>query len=336
MLIVGEVHTNVLRERDPVTTDHAGHLLDLLPGEPVLVSERPMSHVRSPEKPVGVDCPVVEGSGRQVRVVGTVLQRATIAGGHVLQGSAYVEVRRAAQNARLGWSHYLARPGVVEALGRARWPELADAFAGGGHAGAELDLGAIAGRVVDDVQRRAVRDTRYQGPLRLRSARTRLRWVAEVGAEPGDPVRFAVRSGDLRVLRLTTATQTAPAQDAGVSRETVERLVAVCEDVALHDWLLTTLVDITRKAGIGVLPRHESLERLVPAIDYLLHLWLPGARGGEVSDLVWAALERRGGFSRQWDTLVRRIRDQLSVAAVTSLAQAVPRQPPGQQPYTNA
>jgi hypothetical protein len=106
-----------------------------------------------------------------------------------------------------------------------------------------------------------------------------------------------------------------------VAPNTAESLAALCEDVALHDWLLTTLVDITRKAAIGILPRHESLQRLVPAIDYLLHLWLPGARGGEFSERVWAVLERRGGFTRQWDTLVHRIRDQLSVAAVTSLAQ---------------
>jgi hypothetical protein len=316
MLIAGEVHTNVLRERDPVTTDHARHLLDLLPGEPVLVSERPMSYARSPQRPVGVDCPVAAGTARQVRGVGTVLQRSTIVGGHVLQGSAYVALRGAARGGRQPWSHYLARPGVVEMFGRTRPAELADALATAGHAGAELDLGAIADRVADEVQRRAVRDTRYTGPLRLRSARTRLRWVAEV--EPSrteqhqEPVRFAVRGGELRVLRLSAAVGD------------VDRLVALCEDVALHDWLLSTLVDITRKAGIGVLPRQESLRRLVPAIDYLLHLWLPGARGGDVSDLVWAALERGGGFSRQWDTLVRRIRDQLSVAAVTSLAQALP------------
>lgn len=315
MLIVGEVHTNVLRERDPVTTDHAQHLLDLVPGEPVLVSERPMSYARSPQRLVGVACPVAAGTARRVRGVGTVLQRSMIIGGHVLQSSAYVTIRSSPHSARQRWSHYLACPGVIETFGRVRWSELADALAGGRHAGTELDLGAIADRVADDVQRRAVRNPRYTGPLRLRSARTRLRWVAEVDEDPADRIRFAVRRDDLRVLRLA------------VAPDTVDSLVALGEDVALHDWLLTTLVDITRKAAIGVLPRHESLQRLVPAIDYLLHLWLPGARGGEFSERVWAVLERRGGFSRQWDTLVHRIRDQLSVAAVTSLAQAVVPQP---------
>ncbi len=65
MLIVGEVRTNVLRERDPVTTDHAQHLLDLVPGEPVFVSKRPMSYARSPQRPVGVACPIAAGTGRR-------------------------------------------------------------------------------------------------------------------------------------------------------------------------------------------------------------------------------------------------------------------------------
>jgi hypothetical protein len=309
VFIVGEVHTNVLRERDPVTADHARSLLDLVPGEPVLVSERPMSYVRSPEKPVGVDCPLVAGNGRQVRGVGTAVHRATITGGHVLQGSAYATILPGAQGVRQPWSHYLARPGVIETTGRARGPGLADSLAATRQAGAELDLAAIAGRSADDVQLRALRNTRYTGPLRLRAARTRLRWVAETGSDHPVRIHFTVGDPGVRVLRLAGV----PATAAG--------LAAVAEDVALHDWLLTTLVDIVRKAAIGVLPRPETLTRLVPAIDYLLHLWLPGARGDATSDQVWAALERRGGFSRQWESLVHRIRDQLSVATVTALAQ---------------
>jgi hypothetical protein len=95
-----------------------------------------------------------------------------------------------------------------------------------------------------------------------------------------------------------------------------DRLAAVAEDVALHDWLLTALLEIMRKAAIGVLPRDEAIERLLPAIDYLMHLWLPGARGDAFSDRVWAALESRAGLSRHWDLLVNRIRDQLAVAGL--------------------
>jgi hypothetical protein len=302
MLIVGEVHTNVLRERDPVTVDHARHLLDLVPGEPVLVSERPMTCVRSPATPVGVDCPLAAGGARQVRGVGTALHRSAITGGHILQSAAYATVLPATQSARQPWSYYLSRPGVIEAFGRVRWPEMADSLAASRPATTELDLGAIAGRAADDVQRRAVRNTRYTGQLRLRSARLRLRWVVETDPDRPRRIHFVVRNAGLRVLWLA------------VTPATAESLAAVAEDVALHDWLITTLMDITRKAAIGVLPRQETLGRLVPAIDYLLHLWMPKARGDELSDEVWAMLEHRGGFSRQWESLVYRIRDQLSVA----------------------
>jgi hypothetical protein len=93
--------------------------------------------------------------------------------------------------------------------------------------------------------------------------------------------------------------------------------------VALHDWLLSTLVEMVHKAALGIAGRAEALDRLVPAIDHLLHLWMPGARADELTEGIWAVLERRGGFSRQWETLVHRIRDQLSVGAVTALSAAV-------------
>jgi hypothetical protein len=82
---------------------------------------------------------------------------------------------------------------------------------------------------------------------------------------------------------------------------------------------------VVRKSAIGVLARDEVLQRLIPAIDHLLHLWMPAARGGDEAAAVWDALERRPGFSRQWSSLVFRIRDQLSVGTMTALAAASAR-----------
>jgi hypothetical protein len=140
-----------------------------------------------------------------------------------------------------------------------------------------------------------------------------LRWAARTG-DPG--VRFSVRSDDLRLLEVST-------MDDGP--HLAGRLTALAEDVALHDWLLSTLLEIIGKSAVGTVERGAALERLLPAIDYLLHLWMPAARGDDLSADVWAALDRRPGFSRQWDTLVHRIRDQLSVGAVAALTVAGPR-----------
>jgi hypothetical protein len=96
-------------------------------------------------------------------------------------------------------------------------------------------------------------------------------------------------------------------------------VAAACEDVALHDWLLTTLIEAVRKASIGLVPREETVQRLGPAADRLLHMWMPAAQADELTETMWAILERKAGFSRQWTTLVNRVRDQFSIATASAL-----------------
>jgi len=310
VLIVGEVDTGLLRGRDPSSTDDGRRLVDLVLGERVLVATRPRGYVRSPERPVGVDCPLgAPGAARQVRGIGTALQRAAITDREVVQGSAYATLVQAGQSARQPWSHYLARPGFIETVGRTRWAELADSLAAPERPPGALDLGAVARRATDDVQASA----RGGGADPFRAARSRLRWVARV--EPGEAVlcgaHFEVVDRRLRLLRFTT------------SQSAAADIAAACEDVALHDWLLSTLIESVHKAAIGLQPRAETLKRLLPAIDRLLHLWMPAARADALTERVWATLEQRAGFSRQWSTLVNRIRDQLSVAVAATLATAM-------------
>ncbi|MEV4705797.1 SCO2521 family protein [Actinoplanes sp. NPDC049316] len=304
MVILGEVETGLLQTRSPLETDQAARLLELVPGQSVLVSERPMPFVQSPPVLTGVDCDLPAASGRSPRVIGAVTARATLTGGHVVQGSAHAQIASTDRTHRLPWSHYLAQPGTLEAVGRTPGPEAALAFLGGGDRGT-LDLGAIAARVVDRLQQS---DSLVRGSP-VKAARTRLRWAAWT-ADPSAPaeVEFRVEPRGLRTLRLR-----AP-------RLPVAEVAALCEDIAVHDWLLSVLIDLVRKSGLGVTDRRTAIHRLVPAIDYLLHLWMPGTRlTGDLSG-IWQALEKRPGFTRQWETLVRRIRDQLSVGAVTALA----------------
>lgn len=309
MLIVGEVDTGLLRGRDLSSGDDGRRLVDLVAGERVLVSTRPRAFVRSPQRPVGVDCDL--GASRRTRGIGTVMQRASISDGQVVQGSAYTTLVESDGSARRQWSYYLARPGVVEMIGRVRIEDLADAFVSPNRGPDTLDLGAVARRVTGELQASA----RGGGTDALRAARSQLRWVATID-EKSDltGVRFNLHDRRLRLLRFTT------------SYASAERVAAACEDVALHDWLVSTLVEAVRKAAIGIASRAETLDRLRPAVDHILHLWMPAASGDEFAEKLWAVLERHAGFSRQWDALSHRVRDQLSVGLATAtLSAAMPR-----------
>jgi hypothetical protein len=304
---VGEVDTGLLRGRDARSGDDGQGRVDLVAGERVLVSTRPRSYVRSPERPVGVDCPL---GARQVRGIGTALQRAAITDNEVVQGSAYATIVPAAHTARRPWSHYLARPGRIETVGRPRWDEIAAALTAPERVRAALDLGAVAQRATDEVQNAARGGTKES----FRAARSRLRWVAETGGEDEiSGVHFEVHDRKLRLLRFR------------IGNASPGGLATACEDVALHDWLLTTLIENVRKAAIGLVPRADTLGRLGPAVDRLLHLWMPAARADELTRTMWTVLEQRAGFSRQWTTLATRVRDQFSVALAESLSAATRR-----------
>jgi hypothetical protein len=315
MLTLGEVHTGLLQHSTPLSPAGAEHILGLAQGERVRRFERPISYAVSPDLLTGVDCPLATSSGARVRGIGTVRHRAAITGGHVLQGSAMVQVTSGQSAGRLPWPHYLARPGQVETTGRADWTDLARGFVAARSAtAATLDLGAVSGRLMDTVQAMPGLDRRP--PFRV--ARTRLRWVAfsvdRPGAHPPDdpprPVRqvaFRIEGRQLRTLRLRCAAEEAP----GVAE--------LCEDLALHDWLLSTLLEVMERSRIGSGPRRQAVDRLAPAIDHLLHLWMPAARLDGDLATVWESLERRPGLSRQWHASVNRIRDQLALSTIALL-----------------
>ncbi|MEV4350691.1 SCO2521 family protein [Actinoplanes sp. NPDC049596] len=303
---MGEVHTGLLRGRDPMTAEQATSLVDLVAGEPVASAQRPRSYVRSPQRPVGVDCP--PGGARKARGIGTVLQRAAITDGHVVQGVAYATLRAAGGTTRRPWSHYLAWPGVIEVIGRVSWSELAESFAAAERPAGVLDLGQIAGRASDVVQ--SAMPTGSQSGPRLRLPRTRLRFVA--GGATGPP-RLTSYGDELRLLQVDGDDKDLPL------------LVTFAEDVALHDWLLTSVMRIVERAAIGRMSRAETLHRLEPALDYLLHLWLPAGRGGELVEKLWDSLDRQAALTRQWALLRDRIRDQFAVGAVAALSAAMRR-----------
>lgn len=298
MLTVGEVHTTLLLRAGALGAQPAADALDLVPGGRVRRSERPNRYAVSAEQYTGVDCGLRTGAQARTRGVGTVAHRAVLTGGRVVQGSAYTMVVRGRENRRLAWSHYLATPGVMETIGRADARELADGFLAAPEHPDSLHLGAISDRVIDAVQERGADDTR-RPPVRGR--RLRLRWTAiETDEEPS--VVFGLDGEHTRSARL---------RGRGVRAVAV----AFCEDLALHDWLITTVTRVLDGARIGVAPSDKVVDQLRPAAESLLHLWMPGARGDAVTADLWTSLEHNPGFSRQWLAGSHRVRDQLALGA---------------------
>ncbi|MEV5663168.1 SCO2521 family protein [Streptomyces flaveolus] len=306
VLACGEVRTCLLPTRQALDIRAAAQLLGLRADERVLLSERPNLYARSPDTLTGVDCHLPSANGARIRAVGTVVARAALTEGRVLQASAHFRVPAAGPDQRRPWGHYLVRPGMVEPLGRLPREAVAQGVLGGGRHG-DLDVGLIADGLLTRLLRHPLLD--HRPPLRSRP--TRLRWAA-LPAAPGEGPsieRFTLAEDELRTVLLRVPEDTAGGD-----------LAALCDDLALHDWLLTTLVRMLDGIRLGAGPEHgfAVVEALRPAVNHLLHLWMPRARVPQELAALWDPLEERPGFTRQWRTLVQRIRDQLTLHAIPS------------------
>jgi hypothetical protein len=312
MPALGEVRTALLQNSVSVSPEVVRRLLLLRFGEQVRSSERPISHVVSPDILTGVDCRLATRTGTKARGTGAVIMHAVVTGCRVLQGSTYAELDFRAAERRAPWSHYLSRPGVIEvAAGKAGWDDIRDGFLDQEPSDA-LNLGAISDRVIDSVQRQPELDR--APPFKAR--RTALRWsldgMASESAEDDPTAQFTIATPTVRTLRLSV-----------MSGTDVVAVVRLCEDLALHDWLLTTLLELIQLSQRPGDQAARTVERLRPAVEHLMHLWLPGAHVDEALLPIWAGFERRPGFTKQWDVSVNWIRDQIAVT-MASLLKAVP------------
>ncbi|MEU1749819.1 SCO2521 family protein [Micromonospora arida] len=303
MLTVGEVHTSLLQHSTALAQEQSAEVLSLIEGEAVLTSRRPSLYAVSPDVRTGVDCWLPSARQRQLRGVGAVVTRAIITGGRIVQASSVIHV--VAGERRQPWSHYLANPGVLETVGKLDVADLGAGFLHGNNADV-LNLEAITGRVLDGVQMSDLLDRRPP----LRTARTRLRWTAQAAERPNRDVSAVVTvdSPTLRTVELVLDPQDVPAAVAGL-----------CEDLALHDWLLTMLSSLVESVVTRSASGQEHVERLRPVLEHLLHLWLPGARVHPRLRPIWDQLEQVPGFSRQWNSSVNWIRDQISVSNMALL-----------------
>ncbi|SED47694.1 hypothetical protein SAMN05216489_03555 [Streptomyces sp. 3213] len=309
VLVCGEVRTCLLPSFQALDGRTAAQLLRLRADEHVRVSERPNLYALSPEVLTGVDCRLPTSDGAKVRGVGTVAARAALTEGRVLQSTAYFSTPADGPDVRRPWGHYLVRPGVVEPFGKL--PEQATAEGVLRSAGrGELDLGMISEGLLAQVVRHPLLDR--QAPFKSR--RTHLRWAARRTLEGSDPLldSFTLAEDGLRTVELRVPEDIPAAAVAGL-----------CEDLALHDWLLTTVVHMLENSRLGAADGPAAVLALRPAVDHLLHLWMPRAHVERTLSPLWDVLEREPGFTRQWQTLVQRIRDQLAVQAIPLLHEAL-------------
>jgi hypothetical protein len=303
VLAFGEVRTCLLHNAAPLPRPVLAQLLELVPGQRVRSAERPVSRSVSPELTVGVDCRLAAASQVAARGIGTVTAHAVVTGGLVLQGSTTTRLRRAAVSHRRTWSHYASRPSVVEVISRGDAADLAAGYLADTSPTSALDLGSVSEHVIGVVQMRPQLD--HITSLRVRT--TRVRWASRFGVQDAPVARVHLENDILRTVELT------------VREDQLDLVPRFCEDFALHDWLLTTLGHVIEQADRASAGGREPIEVLRPAVERLLHLWMPGAHVSPVMCTLWEALERRPGFSLQWNAQVARIRDQIALETLRAL-----------------
>ncbi|MFF0608713.1 SCO2521 family protein [Nocardia tengchongensis] len=313
LVLLGEVRTALLPNSGGLAAREASALLSLLPGQRVSMRERPLALAVSPSSPVGVDCRLATVSRSESRAIGTVAAHAVLVGGRVLQSSACSSVVRAADQHRRPWSHYLTRAGTVELVHRigddtSTAVDLTEGFLEGSGP-TTLDLGSISERLLTRVRT----DPRLDQDPPVHSGATRLRWAARVAP----PVDGSARGRTLFAFRLEDENT----RSVRIMVPTVRDLAGAqrfCEDLAIHDWLLSTLASALSDAD-RPRPESDSSKELAPLLEQLVHLWMPGAHTPPRLRELWTRLESDPGFTRQWTAQVGHLRDRLAVATLEAL-----------------
>jgi hypothetical protein len=298
--VLGEITTRLLDASIPLAPQEATALLDLMPGRRPVWATYPVHRVQSADLGFGVDCDLFTGRGGIARTIGIVNAHAVLTGGHIMQGSAHAMVAIDANTKRQRWSHYVARQGVVEVINKVAADELSRAYLWSEPTPDHLDLRAVGDQVLELVENKPVVDR----GSRLKTLSGRLRWAALI--------REAVVKPQVEVDLLEDGTYlvslTARSAD-------VEGIIRFCEDLALHAWLLAAL---NRAFERSMRPMNNLYDELVPALQYLGHLWNPRAHLPTRVHHLWDPIEEGPQLSRAWQSQVARTRDGIALQSISN------------------
>lgn len=313
-VVVGEVMTLLLRSSAPLEPDSARDLLArLVPGSKPERFGHPVDRLMSADLQFGVDCQLSTPRGARPRTIGVAAAHAVLTGGHVLQAAAHARIVHGETQHRRRWSYYASRPGYLEVQHKAAPGDLARGFLSAAPDGTLLDLAGIAKQVVDQVNNGSEEEA---ASATLHSSPMTFRWVARVARSAGMPVVEFVRCED-GTFQIDAVTD--PAYLVALAR--------FCEDVALHNWLLSTMAatftDSTKTA--------DGLGELGAALELLGHLWSPGEALDERLASLWTDLEARLYLSRGWRNQVTRVRDKITLQILKGLQQA--QKQPASEPW---
>jgi len=291
---LGTVATGLLNTSEPLPLDAAQQALALVPGVKADWRQYPLEQVVSPDLFYGLDCRLAVKSGSQPRIIGTARARAILTAGHVLQGSARVDVLLDASKRRLSWSHYMAHAGTAEAINKADPSDIETGFLRGQSGKSLLDLGSTGAYVMSLLDQVPQIDRRS----RLKTQSQRLLWAAQV-REDVEPFG-RIEAGEDGIFRVRMVTPSAR----------LPQFVEFCEILALHHWLLASLKNaFDRSARKG----RRAEGELDPALSYLGHVWNPTAHLPHEMRWLWDALEDEAQLSREWHTTLTRVRDKVTL-----------------------
>jgi hypothetical protein len=295
-VVLGAVTTGLLNTSEPLPLEAARQALALLPGVSADWRRHPIEQVVSPDLFFGLDCRLAVRSGAQPRVIGTARARAVLTAGHILQGSARVDVQLDASKRRMPWAYYTARTGVAEVINKADPSEVIEGFLKGRSGKSHLDLGKTGAYVMSllDGAPQIDRDPR------LKSETGRLLWAAHIqeGVDPHGHVH--IEPGEDGIFRVRTSTPSA----------LLPQFVEFCEILALHDWLLQALKNAFDRAT----RRGRRAEgELDPALSYLGHVWNPTAHLPREMRWLWDALENDAQLTWEWQSTLTRVRDKVTL-----------------------